>query len=391
MMGARVFVTMIFLATGAMFLASTMLFVQEFQGEHLHALLMMHSHLFVFFPILGLLALAAFWLPAIVFTHMYWNHVRGGKFKFFLGTLGVLLLTGYFSYSLTYESNHSIWELTPRLLAQDRAETVNCPGRAQSCVRAPILDSLSRLREEASQRAGLSPFARSCKLDPLVEVPLTFKVERFCFPALEMLDGEKCCAVQARFGSVLNQRWQQVGNRSVSQEFDLIALPVKTFFIIVVLVIGFLLYIRRGMLEQHYSNLAPAIERSMFIGALAMLPWPIMDYAHLQAMQALTGRWSSSPEVRLSLVIAPWTLILGLYFLARLKGRIERLGQLAGGVVSLIAVLRYEQISDWGVRTLGIGAPVETIALHAVLAIIGFAFLRFGAAAFRSKNAAVAE
>ena len=41
-----------------------------------------HSHLFFFFPVLGVLALFAFYLPSVVFTHLYWNHLPYGKLRF---------------------------------------------------------------------------------------------------------------------------------------------------------------------------------------------------------------------------------------------------------------------------------------------------------------------
>jgi len=377
MTGARVFVTTVFILLGATFIASTALLVHEFNDRSLPALVMMHSHLFVFFPILGILALAAFRLPAIVFTHLYWTRIRFGKLRFLIGTALVLAATMYTSWGLTNAAQHSIWELSPAVLASDRATPPTCDRTNGPCTRARISETLTELRAAASTRAGLSEFARVCRPDPLLEVPDSYMKARYCFPALGKLDAPRCCEVQERFATAINTAWADPDKRSMSQTFDLVALSAKTFFVIVVLVIGVLLTVWRRKLEEEYAPLAPSVERSMLIGALAMLPWPIMDYAHLQAMQTLVGRWSTSPDLRLSLVIAPWTLLLLFYFLGRMSRKIERLGQLAGAVASIIALLRYEQLNDWGVRLLGIGAPIWTIGILAVLAVGGYVALKY--------------
>ena len=50
-----------------------------------------------------------------------------------------------------------------------------------------------------------------------------------------------------------------------------------------------------------------------------MLFWPAMDYGYQQTANVLFGRWGSAgPQLRLSLVIAPWALLLLFYFLTRL-------------------------------------------------------------------------
>ena len=85
MTGARWFVTAIFLALGASFIAWTALFIYEFRDEDWLALLFLHSHLLLFYPTLGLLELAAFHLPATVFTHMYWTHIAHGRVRFGIG------------------------------------------------------------------------------------------------------------------------------------------------------------------------------------------------------------------------------------------------------------------------------------------------------------------
>ena len=107
------------------------------------------------------------------------------------------------------------------------------------------------------------------------------------------------------------------------------------------------------------------------IGALAMLFWPAMDYAYQQTSNALFGRFNPGLQLRLSLVIAPWALLLLFYFLRRFGKQGEMVGQISGVVLAAVAVLRYEQLNDWGVRLLGIGADQWFLAALTVLAFGG--------------------
>jgi hypothetical protein len=115
----------------------------------------------------------------------------------------------------------------------------------------------------------------------------------------------------------------------------------------------------------------PRLERGVMIGALAMLFWPFMDYAYQQTANALFGRFNPGLQLRLSLVIAPWALLLLFYFLRRFGKQGEMVGQISGVVLAAVAVLRYEQLNDWGVRLLGIGADQWFLAALTALAFGG--------------------
>ena len=389
MSGAKIFVTLVFLVLGLSFIASTALLIHEFWDQDWLALILLHSHLFVFFPTLGILALVAFHLPATVFTHMYWTIIPYGKLRYIVGAVGLALATTYFSLSLLNSGPREVWEIAPRVLAQDRSEPANCGDGRTVCRRVSLLQGVSSVREAAQARFGVSRFARVCRPDPLLEVPEDFTRERFCFATNSKLPGEACCLAQARFGSHLDELWAKPDNRSLSGNFDLIALPMKTFFVLVVIIIGFLLVIWRKLLEATYAPIAPAIERALLIGAVAMLPWPFMDYAYVQAMQTLSGRWTSAPQIRLSLVIAPWALLLLVFFLSRMGRKVERLGQLAGAAASLVAVLRYEQLNDAAVRTLGVGAPFWMIVILIIFAGLCLTTLRWPKHLQRAINGVV--
>jgi hypothetical protein len=372
MVGARVFVAISFLILAASFFASTGVLVREFPDDWV-TLVAVHSHLFFFFPVFGVLALAALYLPSVVFTHLYWTHLRYGRYRFCAGLVAVAAIAVGVAQWLD-ANPRAVWEVSPRALALDKGEPVAC-GSGSSCRRAPILATLQQLRQAAQQRVGLSQFARNCHPDPLLEVPDDFAQERFCFPADARLATPACCSVQARFAEAVGRLQADTGTRSLSGGLDAIFLPLKTFFVIVVVAIGILLAAWRNQLEVHYKSLMPEVERGVLIGALAMLFWPAMDYGYQQTANALFGRWNAAPQFRLSLVIAPWALVLLFYFLRRFGRNLELVGQVSGVLGGAIAVLRYEQIKDWAVRLLGAGSEPIIGALLIGLALVGLVAL----------------
>jgi hypothetical protein len=75
LISARVFVFLVFAVLGASFLAATVSLWWEF-GDAWLDFAALDSHLFVFFPTLGLVALVAFYIPSVLFTDLYWRHIR---------------------------------------------------------------------------------------------------------------------------------------------------------------------------------------------------------------------------------------------------------------------------------------------------------------------------
>src|SRR5262249_38923515 len=133
--------------------------------------------------------------------------------------------------------------------------------------RVPILQALADLREAAQSRFGLQSFGRSCVRDPLLEVPEEMLKERYCFPAGKKLDGEACCAVQAAFAKAVRRLQEDPATRSKSATYDeLIFLPLKAFFILVVVAIAVLLAIWRDHIDRYYTDVVPKLERGVIIG-----------------------------------------------------------------------------------------------------------------------------
>jgi hypothetical protein len=366
MAGARTFVAVSFLILGASFIASTALLIHEFRDIDWFTIVVAHSYLFFFFPVLGLLALFAFYLPSVIFTHLYWHHLPYGRLRLFVNLLVVVAAAYGFSHYLD-KPPRSIWEASPQALMADK-------GGPEG--RQPILSVLADLREKAQTRLGTSNFARPCKTDPLLEMPDEMTKRRYCFPAKTHLTGAECCRVQQEFADALLKLQQNPATRSMTAVYDaMVFLPLKTFFVLIVVAIGVALALWRNRIDEHYSHLVPQLERGVIIGAFAMLFWPAMDYGYQQAANVLFGRMEAGPQLRLSLVIAPWVLLLLFYFLRRLGKQGEMIGQISGVVVAAVAVLRYEQLNDWVGRLFGIGADAWILAGLAALAVVGLVAL----------------
>jgi len=367
MIGARIFVASAFIVLGASFIASTSLLIIEFQELDWLTMVVAHSHLFLFFPVFGLLALIAFYLPSVVLTHLCWTQIRYGKARFVVGIL-VLAALGYgFAGSLDKEPR-AIYEVAPYALAADRGD----PAKG----RVSILDALGTLRDTAQQRFGLSSFGRACTRDPLLEVPDEMLKERYCFPAKKNLTGEACCAVQLAFSKAVSRLQRDPETRSFSADMDrLLFLPIKTFFILVVVAIAVLLAFGRDRIDRLYADKVATLERGVIVGGFAMLFWLAMDYGYQQTANVLYGRMTAGPQLRLSLVLVPWALLLLFYFLRRLGKQGELVGQVSGVVFAGVAILRYEQLNDWVVRLFGIGADTWVLAVLVAVPLVGLGAL----------------
>jgi hypothetical protein len=373
MRGARVFVAVVYVILGATFLVSSGILIAEFRADDWFGIVVAHSHLFFFFVVFGILALAAFYLPSVVFTHLYWTHLPYGRLRYVLGLIVVATLSGAVGWWLDAKPR-AIWEVSPRALAADKGEAVACGASGSTCRRAPILDVLAGLREQAQHRVGLSKFARTCAVDPLLDMPEDMTKERWCFPAQTSLDGNACCRVQARFAEAVGRLEADPEQRSLTAKFDVVLTPLKIFFVVILVAIGGLLAAWRNKLDQFYQHLVPDLERGVIIGAVAMLFWPLMDYGYQQTANVLFGRWAGA-QIRLSLVIAPWALLLLFYFLRHLGAYSAIVGQISGVVVAAVYVLRYESLNDWAVRLLGIGADPWTMLALGGIALLGLALL----------------
>lgn len=376
--GAYVFVALVYAILAASFVASTATLILEFKDHDWVSLALAHSHLFIFFPTFGIVVLAAFYRPSVIFTHLYWSQetaVPYGKLRFLIGFVAAIGASWWVAQQIGGSDLRGIWEIQPAALERDGGGPMSCTaadGTVSQCRRVPFMKALDELRTYGRQRIGFSEFTRNCNPDPLLEPPPEYKERRYCFPAGALLDTRQCCDVQKRFANEVRDLQADPQLRSRTSELDQYFLPIKVFFIVIMVVIAALLACWRRRIDALYPDYVPSIERSIIIGGLAMLIWPLMDYAYLQTSLTLFGRMHGGLHFRWSLAIVPWAILLPFFFLSRAGGTLERVAQIASVLASFVAVLRYQQINDIAVRVFGAGAEGWVIGLIVGLALLAF-------------------
>jgi hypothetical protein len=372
--GAKIFAGLVFAILGASFVASPVLLYLEFRDHGWGTLALTHSHLFLFFPTFGLLALLAFHLPSAVFVHLYWHTVPWGKVRFIHGCVWAIGLAFFASYVLLgeYATPRHVWEIAPSTLAADQGEPVRCDEGRTTCRRVPVLDAIKNLRDSATTSVPLSKLGRACAAAILIEPSEDFGKERYCVPAGRKLTGAQCCDVQMATRAFVSQKFADRTPRSQLAHAEVILQGLKSFFIVVLMVIAILLLVWRVRIQRLYPDLARRIDWQVMIGACALLLWPIMDYAFQDAANALFGRFDDGIQLRLSLVVGPWLAVILYYFLQRFHRRVEVLGQILGVAGGLLAFFARDELRDLATKMTGVGMPSWMFPIFAVALIVGF-------------------
>ena len=372
---ARWFVGLVFTALGLSFLISTGTVLVEFPDPERTFILASNSNLFIFFPTLGLVALAAFYVPSVIFTDLYWSRLKYGRQRFLLGCIVVAAASVLLSEYMNSTDRRPIWEIAPTWLAQDHMRPDTCERRPGASCHPSLIGATRDLRKQAEQRVQLSPLVRDCKPDPLLERPSTYDTARHCFPAHAKLGSDACCKLQNDLLVQTLGTWSKPELKSSAAYFDrLLFLPLKTFFVLVLILIGLFLIRWKARLVEFYRPFLPAMERGLQIGALAMLPWLVMDYGNQQVSDLLYGPAGGFP-IRLSLVLLPWAMLLAAYFADRIQVELVRLVQLASGVLSAVAILNYRDVFDWSAKALGVSAPKINFIVVIVVSVAALIYL----------------
>lgn len=386
--GARVFVFLVFAILGLSFVASTATLAYEFHDAQWIDFLTLDSHLFLFFPTFGIVALAAFYLPACAFFDLYWRHVRFGRLRFLFGFAVLTGLAVLIASFILGSPKRSAWDIAPQTLLADKGE--GCSGSTGVCQRMPYLQALSNLRSVSRSRIGLADFARDCKHDPLVEKPAD-PTKRFCFASTPMspnpilqTDAE-CCPAQGRLEDSIVRAFANEGNRSLTHTVHSWLLSLKILFLLILLAISMLLALRFRSVETHYARHIGQIERGLVIGAAAAMFFPFMSQGFLESSGALVGvnaRGTFSTIVPvMSIVFGGWLLLIVFYFYRRRDKQLELIGKLGGAVAGAFAAFKYNIIASIFVRFLGSGASLYMIGV-----LIGLSVLALVAVAWPSKT-----
>ncbi len=384
MLGARRFVLAVFTLLGLAFVASTAVLAWEFADAGWLDFAAMDSHLFVFFPTLGLLALVAFYWPASVLVDLYWQgHVKHGRARFTIGTLVVVLAALGLANLILSAKTRSLWEIAPAVLAADTGE--GCGQKEAVCQRMPLRKALTNLRQASQSRYGLDGLTRDCQpdeSDPLVETAKPGEVRRFCFASTplsaqpKLQSDTECCRSQARLQRTKNTLYDDAANRSLTGKVHAALLPFKTFFLLVLLVISILLAWRHRKVEEVYGKQLGKVEIGLFVGSIAVLFFPLMSQAFVQASEALFGAAGkgvfSTMVPFLSFAFMVWALLIALFFYRR-KGQNETfltVGRLGGLLASNVGIIKYNMVVTAFVWALGSGASVLGLAMLAAATLV---------------------
>ena len=379
-LGARAFVFIVYLGLGLSFIAVPAVLVWEFGPEKALTFATFDSHLFLFFPTLGLVALAAFYLPSCAFVDMYWRHIRFGFVRFLIGLVVIAAAAAHIALGLSANPHRSVWDINPATLADDRSEPAGCGGDALPCERIALIEGVTNLREVSQRRLGVREFYRSCQAEPLIGTAPTDEVKRFCFAATPLsaaprlsTDAE-CCRAQQRYQSTIDSLYLDPAQQSVTGRIHKLLLPGKVFFLFILLAISILLTVRHAGVKRHCPDRISRIEVGVLVGAAAMIFFPLMSQAYVQSADALFGVQQKggfrSIVPLMSFLFGAWAMLLLLFSFRQHDQDLELAAKLAGVAASTIAVFKYDILVSIIVRYLGSGADKLS-----VLAVLGLAVL----------------
>lgn len=407
-LGSRLFVFGVFFILGASFWATTGLLYWEFsedwrqpqfEGSVWFDLMTHHSHMFLFFPLFGTVALFAFFLPAAVFVDMYWRRARKpeneiplAKLRFSVGFALALVLSGVIGYALSLGDETALWQIKSEQLRNGDGTLAACAERNPdaTCRRVTIPTALANVRRVSQDRAQLTDLRRQCGRDPLIERTSGPQPKRFCFVTArysrepvalqsKLLDDPACCQAMERFETdARNIYLASPDNRSLLDQVHQYTLGLKIFFLLVLLIISALLAYRRKRIVSQYGAFAHRIDRGVLIGTAAMLFLPFMNHAYLLSTELIYGAndvlgngdgvsFYRVPYM-LSIAFGVWGFFIMLFFIRREDKEAERAAKIMGTIASGVFVLKYDAIIDYAVRFAGPGAGNQSVASLIVLA-----------------------
>lgn len=380
--GARHFVLLAFSILALAFIAETASLVYEFSGTDWVSFATHDSHTFLFFPTLGILALAAFYAPATAITGIYWTHVWYGRLRYSLGFVALVGLSLLVAASLNASPFRSVWEIAPHILTEDASEPDGCGGIGKPpCQRIGLLDALENVSIVSQSRLGLIDFVQKCEADNLMEPPAEPERKRFCFASSplnekpQLSTAADCCRAQARLQKTIAEYYTPEANRSMTSAVHAIVLPFKVFFLLMLGVISVLLAVRHKSVARLYPENISAIDLGVVVGAIAMTFFPLMSQAFVETADALFGTAQNEgfkPIVPfMSFAFGGWALLLLMFFYRRHDREVEFAGKIAGLLASAIAIVKYDLIIALINRFLGSGAGTAAIGLLLILAISG--------------------
>ncbi|MEQ9315518.1 MAG: hypothetical protein RLN72_06675, partial [Henriciella sp.] len=234
--GSRIAVTVFFALLYLGFAVETGVLLYEFAPEHLAIpMATMFAHNFLFFPVAGLLALIAFWRPAVMLV----DALGTGKLRHGWITLGLVIAAiGALAYILSSafaaSNTRSLFEISPQAIAADESRESDDDALRRASVREVLL----QLHIMADIDGGLQQFQSRCEEDWL-RFGVTADQEKQCFPTGTKTSIAACCTARTDFRDHVNTL--QADSPSLLAGVHRAVLPLKMVFLLTLLFIGILL------------------------------------------------------------------------------------------------------------------------------------------------------
>lgn len=362
---SRIAVTLAFLLLYAAFLFETGALLWEFDGSGLAMrLAALDSQNFVFFPIAGLLAMVAFWRPAVLLVDAaFRGKLKHGRPVVLASLVACSLAAWGISSAFQASQSRSIFEISPAALAGD----AGAGGTETSPPLQPVPEVLARMKILSGLDEGLGAYRAQCDAEWL-QYSTAADEQKLCFPAGESLSVRDCCAAKSAFRAHLNRL--AAASPSQTARVHALVMPMKVFFLLLLLGIGILLVQYRKGLERWHGREFSSVSFGLAAGGAVMLVWPLLNASYLQTMSLLTGSGSSSAYTVVAPLVAlgfgAWTMLLVFFHLRSYPSQIEYAAKVGGFIAAAVGVFRYEEITNYLSRTLGVGGGLVAIIVFGV-------------------------
>lgn len=361
--GSRMFVTGVFILLAAAFIAETAVMFWEFGAAKGQRIASFDSQLFLFFPTLGLIALLAFWRAGVVVVDAYWRFIPGGKAILIVGFVASGAIALYITDTFRHSNARSWWEIAPVALEADQG----APGIE------PILKAHNAVRAYARSKEGLSGFIDQCDAESLQLQSAMEPEEKYCVVAGERMSAAACCAARRAFKQHVIDL--QAAAPSVTFRVHHLLLPLKIYFLLILLGIGVMLARRRKRLEIYYPVQMPLVEALIPVGGVSMLAWPLMNHAYTQSWDVLYGGDVGGGAFRVSapiytLIFGAWALLLLFYYFRRYPDQVEMIAKIGGFAAAGVGILRYDEVLSYVNRFIGSGADIVSLSVYVAVAVV---------------------
>ena len=362
---SRIAVTVFFAVLYLGFAAETGMLLYEFGPSGLAIpMATMFAHNFLFFPIAGLLALIAFWRPAVLLVDaLSTGKIRNGWIILAVAAAIIGFLAWSLSSAFAASNTRSLFEVAPAAINADESVEAEEPGAR----RASIREALMQLHIMADADGGLASFQARCEPDWL-RYSISANDQKHCFATGTRTTVAECCRAKTDFRARVNALEAESPSRLA--DVHRYVMPLKMVFLLTLLFIGILLVWFRKQLTRLYGKAVQQVSFPLAAGGALMLLWPLMNAAYLSTSALLTGDGLSNAyrvtAPLFALGFGIWALLLIFFHLRTYPSHIETALKSAGAIAAAIGVFRYEEIVNYLTRTLGVGGGLVAVIVFTV-------------------------